>query len=217
VQGRIWFPGNPWPDGHRVVDFDWTGRLDDAGMLWFDLSLTTAGYDEEGDPAEDPEDDSWQSPVVWGNYHRCSLSSTKWEDATGLLAATPRRPFRFTEPWSLVADPLPIEDLDAPPAFHIYLLGHDSTAGHHVEFTERDTGAFRIVWTGRIALSYTGDEEFRYGFRAEIEDVKPRYIGFPEGMSVDDARRQLARLVDVPDRFVAATIDGRPVLAVAEP
>ncbi len=46
--GRIWFPGNPWPDGHRIEEFAWTGRLDDAGRLWFDLTLRTGPYDEAG-------------------------------------------------------------------------------------------------------------------------------------------------------------------------
>ncbi|HWS34937.1 MAG TPA: hypothetical protein VN408_19635 [Actinoplanes sp.] len=46
MEGRIWFPGNPWADGHRVEDFTWTGRLDDAGRLWFDITLQTAFYDE---------------------------------------------------------------------------------------------------------------------------------------------------------------------------
>jgi hypothetical protein len=219
VQGRIWFPGNPWPDGHRLLECAWTGRLDDAGRLWFDLSLATSDYDENGAPPEDPgKDGDWVSPSVWSNYHSCSLSSTRWEGATGLLAATPQRRFGFTDPrpQRLTADPLPIEDPDAPPAFHVYLLGHDSVAGHEVEFTREDTGRHRIEWTGRIALTYAGDEEFRYEFRAEIRDIAVEYIGLPDAMPIDEARRHLARLVDVPERFVASVVDGHQLLKLVE-
>lgn len=57
MHGRIWFPGNPWPGGHRVTEFAWTGRLDDAGRLWFDLSLQTEPYDDSGEPATPGPDD----------------------------------------------------------------------------------------------------------------------------------------------------------------
>ncbi|WP_430781416.1 hypothetical protein [Actinoplanes sp. G11-F43] len=57
--GRIWFPGNPWPDGHRIEEFAWTGRIDDAGRLWFDLTLRTGPYDEAGVAEDrDPDDRS---------------------------------------------------------------------------------------------------------------------------------------------------------------
>lgn len=117
--------------------------------MWFDLTLKTADYDEEGEPAGYAEADGeadWGSPVVWQNYHRCSMSSTRWEDTTGLLAATPDRPLRFSnpQPATLTADALPIVDLDADPAFHIYLLGHDSVAGHQVTFTPAAAGGFTI-------------------------------------------------------------------------
>jgi hypothetical protein len=203
-----------------VVEFAWTGRLDDAGLLWFDLGLKTADYDEDP-PAEDPPEDfgtdgDWVSPLAWRNYHACSLSSTKWEDAMGLLAATPDQPFRFADPRPrrLAADPLPIDDLDDLddvddvddvddlPAFHIYLLGHDSVAAHEVEFTRRDTGRYDIAWTGRIARTYVGDEEFRYRFRAEIRDAVLAHVDLPHGMTVGAARRHLSGLVDIPERFV---------------
>lgn len=216
MRGRIWFPGNPWPDGHRVTDFLWAGRLDGSGRLWFDLRLETAGYDEEVDVPDSEADEDvpdWVAPIVWNNYHACTLGSA-WDDATGLLAATPERPFRLADPapQRLFADPLPIEDLDASPAFHVYLLGHDSVAGHTVTFTTEGPGRHRIDWTGRIALTYAGDEEFRYEFRAEIHDAGLAHIALPEGMPVGDCRRRIAHLLDVPERFEESTVDGRPVL-----
>ena len=221
MQGRIWFPGNPWPGGHRVSEFAWTGRLDRSGRLWFDLTLKTADYDEEFGLPDDGDDDdevtSWQAPIVWTNYHACTLSSTVWEDATGLLAATPERPFRLADPLPrrLTADPLPVGDPDAEPAFHVYLLGHDSVADHAVTFTGDGTGRHRVDWTGRIALTYAGDEEFRYGFRAEIHDATLESIALPDGMSGAEGRRHLARLLDVPERFAEDTVDGRPALRPA--
>jgi hypothetical protein len=229
MHGRIWFPGNPWPDGHRVTEFAWNGRLDGSGKLWFDLHLETADYDEadeaddEADPADDIDEDDndiadWLAPTVWQNYHACWLSSTS-DDATGLLAGTPERPFRFADRAArpLVADPLPIEDLDAEPAFHIYLLGHDSVAEHEVTFTPERTGGHRIDWSGRIALTYAGDEEFRYGFRAELRNVRLGYVALPTDMPLDEAYRRLTPLVDVPERFVPAEVDGRRVLTLVEP
>ena len=35
INGRILFPGNPWPEGHALQEFAWTVRLVD-GKVWFD-------------------------------------------------------------------------------------------------------------------------------------------------------------------------------------
>lgn len=85
-------------------------------------------------------------------------------------AATPGDPFRLADarPQRLTADPLPILDLDAPPAFHVYLLGHDSVADHDIVFTRQQTGGHTIDWNGRIALTYAGEEEFSHRFRAPV-------------------------------------------------
>jgi hypothetical protein len=212
MEGRIWFPGNPWPDGHRVEEFDWTGRLDALGRLWFDLTLRTADYDEASvadDGGEEPEDlTDWEAPIVWNNYHRCTLSSIFWEDATGLLAATPERPFRLagTEPQRLTADPLPIEDLDAEPAFHVYLLGHDSVADHTITFTADGEGAHRVDWTGRIALTYAGDDTFRHAFRAEIRGVRLTHVDPADGMPADEARRRVAHLLGMSEEAATSML-----------
>ncbi|MER7280154.1 hypothetical protein ABT369_37525 [Dactylosporangium sp. NPDC000244] len=110
---------------------------------------------------------------------------------------------------------MPIEDLDAPPAFHVYLLGHDSVADHAVTFTGDGSGRHRIDWTGRVALTYSGDEEFRYEFRAEIHEAALAHIALPDGMSGEEGRRHLAHLLDVSERLTESTVDGRPVLRPA--
>ena len=211
MEGRIWFPGNPWPDGHRVEKFEWTGRLDGLGQLWFDVTLRTASYDEAGAIDDDEESDDlpeWEAPIVWNNYHRCTISSTLWEDATGLLAATPERRFGLvgSEPQRLTADPLPVEDLDADPAFHVYLLGHDSVADHAITFTADGTGGHRVDWRGRIALTYAGNEEFEHEFRAEIRGAHLAHMTPADGMTGDEARRRVADLLRVPEGLAASLL-----------
>jgi hypothetical protein len=218
MDGRIWFPGNPWPGGHRVRTFDWSGRLDGLGRLWFDLHLRTADYDE-GDVKNDQDQDEdengepgersdWESPIVWNNYHRCTISSTFWGEGSGLLAATAGRPFRLggAEPQPLAADPLPAGDRDGEPAFCIYLLGHDSVADHRVMFTADGTGHHHVEWVGRVALTYAGDEEFRYEFRAEIRGARFAGVTPAAGMSVDEARQQLVGLLAVPADVAASLL-----------
>lgn len=224
MEGRIWFPGNPWPDGHRVEEFAWTGRLDEVGRLWFDMTLRTASYDEAGltdddDDGESSDRSDWESPIVWNNYHRCTMSSTFWEDATGLLAATPDRPFRLTgpEPRHLTADPLPVGDVDAEPAFHVYLLGHDSVAGHTVTFTADGAGGHHIQWGGRIALTYAGDEVFRYEFRAEIRGARLAGVTTPDGTTADGVRRQVAHLLAVPEPVAESLLPAADGSAAAVP
>lgn len=216
VRGRMWFPGNPWPNGHRIDGFSWTGRLDGAGQLWFDLTVETADYDE-AEPVQAGDDD-WVAPSVWSNYHSCRLSSS-WDDATGLVAATAESPFRFADarPQTLTADPLPVCDPDAAPAFHVYLLGHDSVAGHSVRFTAVGDGSFEVEWTGRVALTYAGDDEFRYQFRAHLSGVSLEHVAFPDVLSAEQAHEHLARLVDVPGRFETGEIEGRRVLRYVPP
>ncbi|MET8152842.1 hypothetical protein ACIBSW_21935 [Actinoplanes sp. NPDC049668] len=206
MEGRIWFPGNPWPDGHRIETFDWTGRLDDLGRLFFDLTLHSAAYDEAGDEDEGRDDQpDWEAPIVWNNYPRCTISSAFWDDATGLLAATPTRPFRLAgpEPQRLTADPLPVEDLDADPAFRVYLLGHDSVADHTLTFTADGTGGHHIDWIGRIALTYAGDETFRHEFRAEIRGARLARVAPAEGMTDDEATLRVSHLLGLPEQLAA--------------
>ena len=44
-------------------------------------------------------------------------------------------------------------------------------------FTKGVTNTFNINWKGKIALSYTGDYDFDYGFLTEIPDVQIPEIG----------------------------------------
>ncbi len=213
--GRIVFPGNPWPAGHAIDEFAWSGRIDENGNLWFDLHLRSAEYRAEGVPESAAGDADWSSPQVWCNYGSCTLSSTYWgeDDGTGFLAATPGSPFHLTSltPQRLTADPLPLVDIDQLEylAFNIYLLGHDSVADQEVSFTRRPDGSHHIDWHGRIALTYAGDVEFRHRFEAEIAAAL-EYIRYPATLSREEAHDHLQAVVDAPELFEAGLVDGQP-------
>lgn len=189
TQHRIQFPGNPWPEGHALAEFAWTVRVVD-GVVWCDLHLRSANYyaehdleldeDEDLDVDEEDEDDhgsSWEAAGVWGNYHRCTLSSTFWGNDRGF----PLCPIGdFTPAWldartfevdTIAAGTVKDVELDDL-AFHIYLLGHDSVANHRIAFHRvGDSDRFDIVWNGDIALTYTGDDALAHRFEARISAV----------------------------------------------
>lgn len=197
--GRIWFDGNPWPGGHAVKHFAWSGRLEPDGRLWFDLHLDTADYDAEADPVSPPHAEAadWHSPIVWCNYHACTLSSTNWADegSTGLPVGSPDRPWSWASlAAELTADPAAEGaevDFDRTPAFRIYLTGHDSVADHRVRIRPAGgtPGLFTVDWTGRIALSYAGDDHLKHTFRAVVKDVPFEGFAVAEDLDADEARR----------------------------
>jgi len=197
MHGRIWFPGNPWPDGHRLAEFGWSGRLDPRGRLWFDLHLRTLPYRDEAAPLPGT-DEGWKDVSVWTNHDRATLSSTFWPDAaTGVLAATQAIPFRFTDsrPQIRSADPLPV-DPGRTPAVNLYLFGHGEVAGHEIVFTGQPAGGFTIVWTGRINPTAGGLPVFDHEFRAEVSDVEFGPVRVPDGMPAREALVLLEKLVD---------------------
>ncbi|WP_405164912.1 hypothetical protein OG203_07310 [Nocardia sp. NBC_01499] len=213
--GRIVFPGNPWPAGHAIDEFAWTGRIDENGNLWFDLHLRSAKYDEAGSPKSAVGADDWSSPQVWRNSGGCTLSSTYWgeDDGTGFLAATPGNPFHLKSltPQRLTADPLPLAEVDQLEylAFNIYLLGHDSVADQEVIFTRRPDGGHDIAWHGRVALTYVDDNEFRHAFHVRIV-ARLEYIRYPAMLSLEEAHDLLQAVIDAPELFETGLIDGQP-------
>ena len=176
-EDRIFFPGNPWPGGHVIRDFKWSGRLDPATGVWFDFTLISNDYYAEDElHAEEEEDDTaegWTSKAVWANYQHCTISS---RDYRGILAGNAMHKFD----WQTLADnplkadtlPLPEDfDQDTDVAFSIYLLGHDDCAGHVMRFREAEYGTFQLQWEGAVALSYGGDFNFRYRFNALVQNA----------------------------------------------
>jgi hypothetical protein len=182
AKGRIFFAGSPWPEGHPVKKFLWTAEQR-GSTVWFGFHLETEDYYSE---REIEDDDSveylsdWAAPIVWGNFHSCTISSNHWHD--GGFAACSLADFNLdhVDGLRLQVDPLPLDLCThyEERAFHIYLLGHDAVADHQIAFSRvSGTDLFDIDWQGRIALTYTGDDAPRHRFRAEIKGIELPTIG----------------------------------------
>jgi hypothetical protein len=205
---RIWFPGNPWPDGHRIRAFAWGGLLDPEAGLRFAIELTSEDYDADDPPGLDDDGDDdrpetdFESRSVWQNYHRCVI-----RPAPGFVVGTPEEPLDFdsladrTFRVDRLEDVAGLEDPDDV-AFHLYLLGHDSVADHRVRFTTGDSpSAFGLEWDGRIALTYVGEEEFGYRFRARVGRAVFQGFQVPDRLDDEAADRLFAACVRDPARF----------------
>ncbi|MFI5915202.1 hypothetical protein [Dactylosporangium sp. NPDC051541] len=226
MSDRIVFPGNPWPAGHAVAEVAWLGRLDPAGRLWFDLHLNSAEYYAEdptyGDDADDEDDDdsgAWESKIVWGNYHACTLSSTFWGHR-GFVAATDERPLALDglagRAFHVDRDPdrpdavppgVAAADIDhEDSAFGIYLLGHDAVGDHRITFgPRRQPTVFALDWQGRIALRYINrTAPFEYTFHATIDAVALEHIAVPASMDDGAADALLHRVLVDADLFELA-------------
>ena len=175
TRNRIFFPGNPWPEGHAVDEFHWKASVRD-GQVWFDLHLQTAAYDAEREIEEADEEDfasDWEAPGVWTNYHRCTISSTKWPGYRG-FAVGPVAGYSLEslDGFEAVVDDPPPADQSAN-ALHIYLFSHGAVARHRIRF-ERIAGTahFNITWAGRIALSFGGDPDYDREFTATLLGIE---------------------------------------------
>lgn len=176
MRGRIFFAGNPWPEGHDIREFRWSAerRGDD---VWFGFHLETVEYYHERDVEHDESIEylsDWVAPIVWGNYHHSVISSDAWHQGGFIACPVADYSVGRIDKAGFHVDPLPRDLADdyETRAFHIYLLGHDAVADHHILFARvAGTDLFNITWEGRIALAYAGDYEPKYRFRAEIADV----------------------------------------------
>src|SRR5688500_15422815 len=118
---RILFPDNPWPGGHRIATFAWTGELDpDRGAI-FHIHLESVDYDardpdRESRPSVPPLVDEWISKDAWRHHHSCILSSWFYGDHGGILVGTAEHPFDLDalDGRELVVDPLPLTKGVAP-------------------------------------------------------------------------------------------------------
>ena len=179
--GRIFFEGNPWPEGHAIKNFRWSTEI--AGSdVWCHLHLETADYDAERGIVDEDDatyESDWAAPSVWGNYHRCIISSDYWDRGGFRLCSVTDFTVDTVDGLRVRVDELPADlENDEERRFHVYLLGHDTVVDHHIAFTkEASTGLFSITWSGKIALTYAGEYEPKYSFRAEITGVP-----FPSSM-----------------------------------
>ena len=180
-ENRIYFPGNPWSEGHPIKDFQWTAEIRE-GNVWFLLHLETEDYYAERDIKDNEREyeSDWEAPIAWGNYHNCTISATEWHHGGFLVCPMHNYSSEYINGREFKVDSLPLdleklEDWDDL-AFHTYLLGHDSVANHKIIFTRKEQSEyFDMFWQGKIALSYVGDYEFRYSFQTKIGNIR-----FPE-------------------------------------
>jgi hypothetical protein len=208
--GRITFEDNPWPRGHRLESFAWSGRLFPGRGVTFDFDLRSSRYYEDDGAANDPDDDGeefvsdWKSKNVWGNYHACIVSSVEWGGSDGLLVGTAKKPIDVDalDGVKLRVDKLP---LSGAPTFATYLLGHDSVADHTITFkcSRADSSdGYDIEWRGKIALTYAGDTVFRHRFQAAIDRVTFDGFRIPEGLDGTSAAIELGRFVTGGEQWV---------------
>ncbi|WP_407364493.1 hypothetical protein HKW97_25030 (plasmid) [Pseudomonas luteola] len=176
---RIYFEDNPWPEGHPVKEFTWSAK-EVGGDVWFDMHLESADYYAERDIEHDDEMDypsGWAAPIVWGNYHSCTMSSNYWHDGGFRICPKTKYTPDFLDGLEVEVDPNPegIEEWDDL-AFHIYLLGHDAVAKHRIMFERIGASTrFKIIWSGMIAQAYVGDYEFEHRFSVIVSTAE-----FPE-------------------------------------
>ncbi|NML22083.1 hypothetical protein HHL16_14465 [Pseudoflavitalea sp. G-6-1-2] len=204
---RIYFRNNPWPDGHALNKFTWSGRLDPEDGLYFDFYLKTDNYNAGETSNEEEEDEvlsDWESKIVWNNYHACTIAS-KEKGQPGILVAQRGSKFSFSEFQSqtFTADPLPVmEDFELDDlAFGIYLLGHDASADHYIAIERQENNLFSIHWTGKIALFYAGEDSFDHAFETQITDVAFDGIHYPQSFSHEEAMRLLSDVMVDADMF----------------
>ncbi len=170
---RVYFsPGNPWPQGHAVKSCYLDGRLFEDDTLEINLHLSTVDYRENdgGELLDEGDGSDWEAKVVWNNYHAFSVDGT-------LVVASQAHPISLADLGSRVfeVDPLPQayeRFLDDELAFATYVLGHDSVADHRISLGAAAGGSHPLTWTARIALSYSGEDEFDRYFAVATE-VKP--------------------------------------------
>ncbi|WP_416396656.1 hypothetical protein [Allohahella sp. A8] len=174
---RIYFPGNPWPEGHPVERFRWSA-VETDGDVWFGIHLKSARYYSERRVHEDEDDlSAWASPTLWNNYHSCTISTSEWHGGGFRVCEAAEFSPEFLDGLELLVDPNPetVEDWEDL-AFQSYVLGHDNVAKHKIRF-ERigDSKRFKIIWVGAHAQSYFGDDEFTQEFSVSMSSLE-----FPE-------------------------------------
>lgn len=208
METRIFFKDNPYPGGHRIKKFVWSATMDPEEGLYFHFHLETDDYYAEDVSEEEDENETvsdWDSKIVWGNYHSCKLSSTAHGNS-GIHIAAPGEKFDFggweTLPLTVDTLPLPADWEYDDLAFSIYLLGHDSVANHNIRINRQGNNTFRIHWTGNIALTYAGDDEFKHSFEANVDEITFDGIYYPKDYTQEQALALLGTLVQHPEHFV---------------
>lgn len=209
IKDRIFFSeGNPWPEGHAVKDCCLDARLREGDVLHILLHVSSVDYRENdgGEFIDNASDTDWGSKVVWNNYHSCHIDGA-------ILTGTLENPVSI-DSLSCSAhhiDTLPeafAKFLEDELEFIIYLLGHDAVANHQIEIGQLSGAGYPIKWSGKIALSYSGDDEFSHAFSLE-STLKPlSSIWYPQEWDDTRAEETLKKLLIEADRYMIGMVDG---------
>ena len=162
---RVYFKGNPWPEGHPLDAFGWKAKVVD-GDVWFDFHIETVDYNAERDIEEDwdvEHDSDWASPEVWKNYRRCILSSWEWHEGGFKVCSAEDYSPEFLDGLEIAVDAKPAghED-DKDFAFLIYVFEHGPVGNNRFTFKRiPGTDLFDITWTGQLAKHRAG--KFKFG------------------------------------------------------
>ncbi len=204
MEGRIWFEGNPWPSGHPIKSAELFIELSEGeDQSWPPergayLGLNIKSHDYYSEMTKDEREKAykeeavildnnesiadWNSYIVWKNYHRCRIESSNAQIGTSSQKLDLRNFERCTMAFETGRKSVADQE-NALNAFTCYILGHDSVSDHEIKFStcNSNTGSVDIAWTGAVALSYLGELDFDYRFRAELKNVPflgmkgPRY------------------------------------------
>lgn len=195
---RIYFLGNPYPKGHTLEEFLWSGRIEEDESMWFDFHLKTdpyyaeeAGKDKYNEEVDDDDESksNWESKGMWGNYVQCTMSSTRWGDqGIQINKTTSKAVFNDFIKEPLLAHTFPLDHFNCNEvAFGIYLLGHDSCANHKIKIKETAKNKFEIEWSGKIAETYYGSFEFNHDFSLHLQDIEFDGFHYPKTWSLEKA------------------------------
>ncbi len=194
---KIYFTNSPFTNGHKVVDFVWSARLDQDLNLYMDLHLESDHYDQEEEYKDDIEeiDDVSKENVkkaMWVNFDHCVLSSSYWSNK-GIPIAIDKSPFNFEDLNSktFLIDELPIA-LDEPEtlAFGISMLGNDTVANHEITFLDTEEyGVFDIKWKAKVANTYADETSFDYDLYAYMKNIKFAGIKVDPRLTKEQAKK----------------------------
>lgn len=176
---KIYISNSPFTNGHKIVDFVWSARLDENFELWMDFHLETDKYDEEEEYKDDLDeiDDISEENAekqLWINYDHCTISSTFWKNKGFKIDHSNGLDFSNLNNKTFYVDELPVnlektEDL----AFGISMLGNDTIAQHEITFIDtNEISIFDIKWKGKIANTYLGDSDFNYDFYVYMKNIR---------------------------------------------
>lgn len=189
----MYFPGSPWPQGHKIKNRGLRLVIDEDRDLFFELYINSCDYiEEDGGDYKESEDYAcdWDSKATWYNYHSCNISGDFYAELDPPYDLSTLNGKTYS-----IDKELPTEEEFDPDelCFSIYILGHDSIAAHKIAFKVEDIGElkFSINWKAKIALTYGGDYEYKYDFQTNLSDIRIDCIKVSEAFDLEKANEMV--------------------------